>query len=133
MRILRYHTGGSDKEDGFGTVVIPTNLPIDGNLSKNTAGAAVVPAVKLYDQKDGRVFFTVCVTGIPQEKYRTDFSCVPYATAGENTVYGEVSDALSVFDVAQLIYSSEDAEEGLKEYIYDNILSVISPDVYPAE
>lgn len=84
----------ADETDiGFGYVVLPVHL-LEGELTKETAEAAIVPAVKLFEETETDTKYTVCITNITSDKYARDYAVVPYVTFKDNygtehTVYGE--------------------------------------------
>jgi len=128
--ILEKPVDNTDTGDGFGSVVIPLGM-LKEELSKETSGAAIVPAVKLFDVTEQRVYYTVCITGIGTDKYKEKFVFIPYATSDGVTHYGECATSLSLYDVAVLIYNSQEASYEIKNYVYENILTVTEPDIYP--
>ncbi len=79
---------------GFGYVVLPVHL-LEGELTKETADVAIVPAVKLFEETEADTKYTVCITNITSDKYARDYAVVPYVTFKDNygtehTVYGEL-------------------------------------------
>ena len=130
--ILEKPADNTDTGDGFGSVVIPLGM-LNEELSKETSGAAIVPAVKLFDVTEQRVYYTVCITGISTDKYKEKFVFIPYATSDGVTHYGECATSLSLYDVAVLIYNSQEASYEIKNYVYENILTVTELDIYPKQ
>ena len=125
---------------GFGSVVLPTKfLEENEKLTKETANACIVPAVKLYESPEAGATayrYTACLTGLESSQYTTEYTVVPYVTYmdGENelTVYGEQY-STSVFKVAEAAYTSNTETGAVNEYLLNNILSVVDPEKYPAE
>lgn len=131
-----------DKGVGFGAVIMPQQR-LDGNRLKkntltvsgnNTWRAAVSPAVNIYKEDDERVYFTVCVAGIPESRYGIKFTAIPYLTFEENgadvTVYGDQTNGISLFDMAYEIYNDSSVPYDKRMEMYD-ILSKTHPDIYP--
>lgn len=78
----------------FGSIVLPADLLGDEELTKETAQAAVVPAVKRYAENSKEVYFTVCLVNISENNYDRIFTVRPYIEyTDENgtvqTMYGE--------------------------------------------
>lgn len=126
-----------DKGVGFGTVVIPTSMLDGAALTKETPKAAVVPAVLLYEAPDDSVArYTACITDIPEVNYEKEYTAVPYVTrlvdGEEVTVYGEPMTA-SVFETAKAAVADAKLTEYAREYLYNNILSVVDPETYPED
>ncbi len=124
---------------GFGSVVLPDKLLGEESLTKNNLvtdaygrniASAIVPAVNIFDEDDKKVYFTVCLTDIPDALYKAKYSARPYVTTADGTVYGEEI-STSLFDVAVLCYNDEEASEEIKQQVYDSILSVADPENYP--
>lgn len=140
------HPGSpTDTGLGFGAVVFPKEYLGDETLVKDftaTAGgktkkALTVPAVNLFSQTDTHVQYTLCLTDVPEDSYTMEYVAVPYKTYIENgeevTVYGNMTSNVNVYSVAELCYESTEASAAEKEYIYNNILTVVDPEKYPAE
>ncbi len=121
-----------DADEGFGMVVLPTNLIPEGeSLKKGTEKAIVVPAVKIYSKDSEKVTFTACLTGITEDKYEVNYMVAPYVTLSDGTTYyGEAFDA-SVYEVAQLCYADTKTSASVKQYVLENILNIINPEEYP--
>ncbi len=125
---------------GFGSVVLPTAyLEAGEKLTKTTASAHVVPAVKLFEAPKGgdtEYKFTACLTGLATDQYTTEYTVVPYVTymdGGEEvTIYGEQY-STSIFDVAEAAFLSGKETGSVSEYLLNNILSVVDPTTYAAE
>ena len=137
---LNKPASASDTGLGFGTVVFPTKLLADGELlTKETAkdgkSAAVVPAVKLWNENDTVVTYTACMTGIIQdaEALTTAYTVVPYATYTDGdkevTVYG-AQYSTTVFDIAKAAFDSKTESEYVNEYLYNEILNKVDPTTY---
>ncbi|MBR5553325.1 MAG: hypothetical protein IKV98_05695, partial [Clostridia bacterium] len=126
---LVHPTSGEQTGEGFGSVILPKFL-IDGSLTKESEFAGVVPAVKLYEMTDTSVKFTVCLTQISD--YEREYSAVPYVTdSAGNTIYGELADGISVYEIAELCYADEKSDATFKEYLLTNILNAVDPEKYP--
>ena len=120
-----------DKGEGFGIVVLPTNKLAGASLTKNTEKAYIVPAVKLYEKTSDKIVFTACLTGIPEDKYETEYSNVPYVTLADGTTYyGEQVD-VSIYDVAKYCYTLSDTSDFVKQYLLEKILNKVDPEMYP--
>lgn len=124
---------------GFGTVVLPKQMLGDAELTKETANAKIVPAVKLYSAPKGSETaykFTACLTGLVVEQYVTEYTVRPYVTYEKDgevvTVYGEQY-STTVFAVAEAAYNSGKETQSVSEYLLNNILSKINPTKYPAD
>lgn len=125
----------NDTGIGFGTVVLPTNMLNGSLLTKETANAAIVPAVKIFENpNDTEVKFTACMTNLKTDNYQKEYTYVPYITYmdGENevTLYG-AQYSVSIFEIAKEIQKDETVTEYVKEYVYNNILHVVDPVTYP--
>ena len=84
----------------------------------------------LFDETDTTVRYTVCLTGISD--YEREYSVIPYVTDAEgNTIYGELADGISVYEIAELVYASENESEQTKQYLLENILNRVAPEKYP--
>ena len=128
-------TSSESTGNGFGTVVIPTVMLNGADLTKETANAKVVPAVKLYSAPTGdetAYRYTACLTGLKENQYVTSYTVRPYVTIDGVTVYGEQY-ATSVFAVAEAAYLSNKETQSVSEYLLNNILNKVDPDKYPAE
>ncbi|MBE6623290.1 MAG: SGNH/GDSL hydrolase family protein [Ruminococcaceae bacterium] len=118
----------ADTAVGFGSIIIPEAM-LDGELTKNTENAVVVPAVKLFSMDDETVKFTVCLTDIAKKNYTTNYCVVPYVTVIENgkevTYYGEMV-AANVYDIAKLA-CAEDSTESVytKTYLTENVINAV--------
>ena len=116
----------SDKDTalGYGFVVYPVELLGENELSKETSGAVVVPAVKTFREEDDHIEFTVCVTGITTDKFNRYYAVRPYVTYTdsfgiERTVYGECYKNASLLSVAKMIPESDPSYSWVKENILD--------------
>ena len=126
---LTHPTSYTQTGEGFGGVALPTDR-IEGELTKDSASCAIVPAVVLFDETDTTVRYTVCLTGISD--YEREYSVIPYVTDAEgNTIYGELADGISVYEIAELVYASENESEQTKQYLLENILNRVAPEKYP--
>ncbi len=142
---IEHPVSETDTGLGFGSVVMPKKYLGEENLEKDletiTNGkkkkAKTAPAVNLFEAKEDSVLFTVCILDIPESGYTEEYVAVPYATYIENgqevTVYGNETANVTVFAIAELAYADENTSDETKQYIYDNILSVVDPEKYPAE
>ncbi len=130
---------------GFGTVVLPTEILGDAELTKDTVisyngrdfAAKVVPAAVLYNKTSSTIYFNAVMTDVGEYNYNTEYTVVPYITyndneLGEVTLYG-VAYSTSIFKVARAAYSDSKITEYVKEYLLNNILSKVDPDNYPAD
>lgn len=117
---------------GFGSVVILGKLLGEETLTKETANAKIVPAVKLFKEPGETFTYTACVVDIPTENYTEEYVAVPYITYMDNgvekTIYGTQTENVTVFNVAELAYADENTESTEKEYLYENVLRVVDPD-----
>lgn len=116
----------SDKDTalGYGFVVYPVELLGENELSKETSGAVVVPAVKTFREEGDHIEFTVCVTGITSDKFNRYYAVRPYVTYTdsfgiERTVYGECYKNASLLSVAKMIPESDPSYSWVKENILD--------------
>lgn len=100
----------------FGFVVLPkaalgnNALVVDGKYNYNDKEytAATVPAVRLFDDLDGYVQYTVCLTGLEAEQYKTEYVAVTYIEVAEGEyVYGEQY-AASVYKIAEAVVNDEE-------------------------
>lgn len=117
---------------GFGSVVILGKLLGDETLTKETANAQIVPAVKLYKEPGDIITYTACVIEMPIENYAEEYVAVPYITYMDNgiekTIYGTQTENITVFNVAELAYNDTAVDTATKEYLYENVLTVVDPD-----
>lgn len=121
-----------DKGVGFGTVLLPKSYLGDATLTKETPNAAIVPAVRLYTEPtDQVVTFTACLIETPVEYYTEEYVAVPYITYIENgvekTIYGEQTENVSIFNIAELAYKDENTSKEMKGYYFENILNLAEP------
>ena len=142
---LSHPTSSADTGVGFGTVVFAKQYLGDDSLVKGysvssdgaTRYSATVPAVVLFGETETHIQYTVCITDIRPEYYTEEYVAVPYKTYVENgeevTVYGNMTQNVTVYSVAELCYASADTSAEQKEYIYNNILTVVDPKKYPAK
>ncbi len=135
----------SDNGAGFGTVIFPAKHMNEGDalvkgyantVNGKTYTAKTVPAVNLYSISDSCVEFTVVLTEIPEKTYAEEYVAVSYATyidenGEEITVYGEQTNNVSVFRIAEIAYSKTDSSDEFKEYLLENILNKVDPEKYP--
>ncbi|MBE6570748.1 MAG: hypothetical protein E7656_00685 [Ruminococcaceae bacterium] len=103
----------------YGFVVLPkaalgnNALVVDGKYNYNGKEytAATVPAVRLFDDLDGYVQYTVCLTGLEAEQYKTEYVAVTYIEVAEGEyVYGEQYTA-SVYKIAQAVVNDEEEDD----------------------
>ena len=117
---------------GFGSVVIIKEFLGDEKLTKETENAKVVPAVKLFKEPDEVITYTACVIETPVENYTKEYVAVPYITyiddGVEKTIYGAQTENVTIFNVAELAYNDPATEQTVKDYLYENVLSVVDPD-----
>ena len=108
-----------------------TSVTINNKVYKSK----IAPAVNLFEITDDEVKFTVCVIEIPEKNYSEEYVAIPYMTYIENgeeiTVYGEKTEGITVFTIAEMAYADNKTSEVDKEYLYNNILSVVDPQKYP--
>ncbi len=128
--------------EGFGAVVMPKRYLGTESLIKDTVttvggkqyAAKTVPAVNIYDIAEDEVRFTVVITEISEKNYTEEYVVVPYTTyisgGKENTSYFELN-SISIYSVAQSIYNYGYVTDAEKEYLYNNILTVVDPAKYP--
>lgn len=140
---LERPTSNTDTGLGFGSVVFPKKYLGDEKLVKDleieangeTKKAKTVPAVNLFKVTDKYVYFTVCLLKIDESHYTEEYTAVPYITYLEDgktiTEYGMQTHNVSVFAVAEMGYIDEKSSEAEKNYLYENILTVIDPVKYP--
>ena len=100
----------SDTGVGYGFVVLPSDL-LTGDLTKDTQDAGIVPAVKIFNETDSEIMYTVCITGIASQNYSRDYTVVPYITyldaqGIQHTVYGEQY-AANLAEIAGLALDNE--------------------------
>ncbi len=100
----------SDTGVGYGFVVLPSDL-LTGDLTKDTQDAGIVPAVKIFNETDSEIMYTVCITGIVSQNYSRDYTVVPYITyldaqGIQHTVYGEQY-AANLAEIAGLALDNE--------------------------
>ena len=104
----------SDTGIGYGFVVLPEKfMPVSGELKKDTERSAVVPAVKIFDEKDGYITYTACLTNVTGANYAENYTVRPYITYNdaqgiEHTVYGEQY-AANMAEIAALALENEGA------------------------
>ena len=132
----------SDTGIGFGSVVMPKKYLGDNELTKETSvtvnnkvyKSKIAPAVNLFDVTEDEVKFTVCVIEIPEKNYSEEYVAIPYMTYVENgeeiTVYGEKTEGITVFTIAEMAYADSTVSDDVKKYLFDNILTVVRPDKY---
>lgn len=103
--------------------------------SITTYESKIVPAVNMFEITDDEVKFTVCITEISEKNYTEEYVAVPYMTYIENgediTVYGEQSNGINVFAIAEMAYFDSETSDSEKEYLYNNILNVVDSEAYP--
>lgn len=141
--MLEHPKSPSDTGLGFGSVVMPKKYLGDNELTKETEvtlngrvyKSKIAPAVNLFDVTEDDVKFTACLIDIPEKNYEEEYVAVPYMTYIENgeeiTVYGEKTEGITVFTIAEMAYADNKTSEVDKEYLYNNILSVVDPQKYP--
>jgi hypothetical protein len=141
--MLEHPKSPDDKGIGFGSVVMPKKYLGDNELTKETSvtvnnkvyKSKIAPAVNLFEITDDEVKFTVCVIEIQKKNYTEEYVAIPYMTYIENgeeiTVYGEKTEGITVFTIAEMAYADNKTSEVDKEYLYNNILGVVDPQKYP--
>jgi hypothetical protein len=127
----------------FGSVVMPrkflgTNeLEIGYSITSDGKeyAAKKVPAVKLFSEDEEFIYYTVCITKIKQSNYTEEYVAVPYFTYEKNgetiITYGKETSDVSVFSVAELMYSGKNLSFNDEKYVYQNILNIVDPKKYP--
>ncbi len=122
----------SDTGIGFGSIVIHKALLGDNILTKETEGAAIVPAIKLFEDPIAAITYTVCITDTVARNYTDEYVAVPYITyldkGAEVTVYGEQTENITIYSIADLAYKDTSNSEEVRGYLFENILSVVYPD-----
>ncbi len=127
---LTHPESNTQTGEGFGSILIPEVLLGDERLTKVNENVGIVPAVKLYEVTETTVSFTVCITSVPD--YEREYVARAYVTdADGNTLYGECSEAISVFEIAELAYVSEKETAETKQYLLENVLNTVDPEKYP--
>ena len=113
---------------GYGFVILPVELLGENELTKETAKAYTVPAVKTFrDSADeDHIEYTVCVTGIAQENFNRYYAVRPYITYTDDygvqrTVYGECYKGASLYSVASMVSESDPLYNEIKENILDKV------------
>ena len=94
------------KEYGF--VVIPTAVlagaPLDATktytYNEKVFEPALVPAKLLYEDGEGFVKYTACLTDILVDNYKTSYTAITYIKDGDSYIYGETYSA-SVYAIAE--------------------------------
>lgn len=126
-----------DLVNDIGTVVMPKKYLGDKSLYKNCKNTVngieyvskTVPAVNIYNQTDTHTYFTVCITNIAKYNYSNEYVAVPYITymdgTIEKTIYGNMTENISVYSVAKEAYKDSNTDAATKEYLYKNIISVV--------
>ena len=116
---------------GFGSVLVPESYLNGAKLTKETEGAVIVPAVKLYTEPTDVLRYTVCLIETPVESYNQEFVAVPYITylegGAEKTIYGEQTNNVTIFTIAGMMYEDTRVDLETKDYLYENILSKVDP------
>ena len=117
----------------YGYVVVPT-VALDGDLleaggsynyNDKVIESAIVPAVLLYEDGDGYVRYTVCITDIAVENYKSSYSVVTYIKDGDTYIYGQRY-AASVYDIAKAaIAAHEDGTIPLEEDVLAKMNEII--------
>lgn len=117
----------------YGYVVVPT-VALDGALleaggsytyNDKVIESAIVPAVLLYEDGDGYVRYTVCITDIAVENYKSSYSVVTYIKDGDTYIYGQRY-AASVYDIAKAaIAAHEDGTIPLEEDVLAKMNEII--------
>ncbi len=129
-------TEGVNDTIGYGAVVLPETylggrrLLIDEKyqLGDKIYLSKKVPANKIFDTTDEKIYFTVCITKIDVEKYENNYSVRPYIsyyTRSGNyvTVYADTYDAgiiTTAFEALEIGGETDDT----RSYLRENILSV---------
>lgn len=118
---------------GFGSVIAPKSELGTATLTKETECAKIVPAVRLFEEPTGDVVkYTVCLIDTVPEKYNAEYVAVPYITyldgGIEKTIYGAQTENVTIFNIADMMYEDADVDADTKEYLYNNVLSVVDPD-----
>ena len=142
---LEHPKTADDTGLGFGSVVLPKKYLGDEKLVKDLQvmaegklrKAKTVPAVNLFKVTDDYIYFTVCLLGIEEDNYTTEYTAVPYITYMQDgemvTEYGMQTSNVSVYNVAQLCFEDKNSSDADKEYLYNTILTVVDPEKYPAK
>lgn len=123
----------------YGSVVMPKKYLGSSELKIGTVTtvngknyeAKKVPAEKIFKRENDRIYYTACVTQIAKRNYCSEYVAVPYVTYTDSegqtvTKYGEASEKINVFSIASAASSDEACDETVKQYLEDEILSVIS-------
>ncbi|MBE6915648.1 MAG: hypothetical protein E7471_03340 [Ruminococcaceae bacterium] len=86
----------------YGTMLIPTAMLGDEELSSETESVAIVPAEKLYKVTDSAYQFTAVLYNIPYSAYKTEITARAYAKLSDGSyIYGNTT-ARSIYRVAEL-------------------------------
>ena len=79
----------------------------------------------LYEDGDGYVRYTVCITDIAVENYKSSYSVVTYIKDGDTYIYGQRY-AASVYDIAKAaIAAHEDGTIPLEEDVLAKMNEII--------
>ena len=114
----------------YGIAVIPTkvlgksaiNIGATYNYGGKDYTAAVVPAVKLYDEKAGEYKrYTAAMTGFTADTYNTDYTAVAYIKVGDNYIYGQEF-TTSIYKIAKAALEDESVTD--KTY-FESIVAAV--------
>ena len=106
----------------YGYVVLPkavlgnNALVVGGEYTYEgrTYTAEKVVAERLYADAEDHVLYTVCLTGLEADQYKTEYVAVTYIKTADGYVYGEQY-ATSVYKVAEAVIADEnETDEALK-------------------
>ncbi len=121
----------------FGTIVAKES-DITGEMKIDTEKIVVAYADKIWRSAEtlGASYqkFTACITGIPQSDLQTKLVIRPFISytdvmGNEIVVYGEQYSGADLYSAAQAAYNSEGETNEVKEYLQNNIISKVEPDV----
>lgn len=115
----------SDTGIGYGTIII-ANMPTGTELTKETDGASVIPAVSVQDNSYSADSPAVADADIENSVFKARSYITYTDTLGEtHTIYSDVFDK-TLYQVAALEYVDEATSEETKQYLLENILDVAS-------
>lgn len=127
----------------FGSVIMPKKYLGDHSLKIGTVtfvdgkeyAAKQVHATKIFKEEYGYTYFTVCLTNIKKSNYISEYVAVPYVIVKdengiEYVTYGEETENITVFSVAQEAVWDENCDEDIKEYLNENILSLATKECF---
>lgn len=115
----------------FGTIMVPTTLLGENELTHDTERVAVVKAEKIYGYTENEILFTAVLVKISASLYGREITARPYAILADGTVIYGSAHSDSILGVAEKIIAEDREDE--KQAVKDAAQMIIDGEELPYE